>query len=125
MKKLLLSLLAAALFAAAAHATTLEDAKARGKLLCGVNPGLLGFAAKGDDGAWAGFDVDFCRAIAAAVFDDPKAVKFSPLSAKERFTALQSGEVDLLARNSTWMPDHLYLVLQTWPQWQQCPARLR
>ena len=76
MKKLLVALLAALLFTAAAHATTLEDVKARGKLLCGVNPGLLGFAAKGDDGNWAGFDVDFCRAIAAAVLGDAAKVDY-------------------------------------------------
>ena len=66
MKKSFLSLLATLLFAASVHATTLEDVKVRGKLLCGVNPGLLGFAAKGGDGVWSGFDVDFCRAVAAA-----------------------------------------------------------
>ena len=78
MKKLLLiwSLLASWLFAEATHATTLDDVKARGKLLCGVNSGLLGFAAKGDDGAWAGFDVDFCRAVAAAVLGDGAKVEF-------------------------------------------------
>jgi general L-amino acid transport system substrate-binding protein len=102
MKKLLLSLLATLLFTAAAHATTLEDVKARGKLLCGVNPGLLGFAAKGDDGTWAGFDVDFCRAIAAAVFGDAAKVDYVALSAQDRFDKLQSGAVDVLVRNTTW-----------------------
>jgi general L-amino acid transport system substrate-binding protein len=102
MKKLILSLLAALLFTAAAHATTLEDVKARGKLLCGVNPGLLGFAAKGDDGTWAGFDVDFCRAIAAAVFGDAAKVDYVALSAQDRFDKLQSGAVDVLVRNTTW-----------------------
>ena len=97
-----LSLLAALLFAAAAHATTLDDVKARGKLLCGVNPGLLGFAAKGDDGAWAGFDVDFCRAVAAAVLGDAAKVEFVPLTAQDRFEKLKSGAVDVLARNTTW-----------------------
>ncbi len=96
------SLLAALLFTAAAHATTLEDVKARGKLLCGVNPGLLGFAAKGDDGTWAGFDVDFCRAIAAAVLGDAAKVDYVALTAQDRFDKLKSGAVDVLARNTTW-----------------------
>ena len=102
MKKLLLSLLATVLFATAAHATTLEDVKARGKLLCGVNPGLLGFAAKGDDGNWAGFDVDFCRAVAAATLGDAAKVEYVPLTAQDRFEKLMSGAVDVLARNTTW-----------------------
>ncbi|MGL4405963.1 MAG: amino acid ABC transporter substrate-binding protein, partial [Notoacmeibacter sp.] len=85
-----------------ASAATLDDVKAKGFVQCGSNTGLAGFGSPNDAGEWSGFDVDFCRAVAAAIFDDPKAVKFSPLSAKERFTALQSGEVDLLARNSTW-----------------------
>jgi general L-amino acid transport system substrate-binding protein len=90
------------LFTAAAHATTLEDVKARGKLLCGVNPGLLGFAAKGDDGTWAGFDVDFCRAVAAAALGDAAKVEFVSLTAQDRFEKLKSGAVDVLARNTTW-----------------------
>jgi general L-amino acid transport system substrate-binding protein len=102
MKKLLLSLLAILFFTATAHATTLEDVKARGKLLCGVNPGLLGFAAKGDDGSWAGFDVDFCRAIAAAVLVDVTKVEYVALTAQDRFEKLASGAVDVLARNTTW-----------------------
>jgi general L-amino acid transport system substrate-binding protein len=102
MKKLLLSLLTTLLFTAVAHATTLEDAKARGKLLCGVNPGLLGFAAKGDDGTWAGFDVDFCRAVAAAALGDAAKVEYVALTAQDRFEKLKSGAVDVLARNTTW-----------------------
>ncbi|HUQ38052.1 MAG TPA: amino acid ABC transporter substrate-binding protein [Aestuariivirga sp.] len=102
MKKLLLSLLAALFFAASAHATTLEGVKARGKLLCGVNPGLLGFAAKGDDGTWAGFDVDFCRAVAAVTLGDATKVEYVGLSAQNRFDKLKSGAVDVLARNTTW-----------------------
>jgi general L-amino acid transport system substrate-binding protein len=90
------------LTATAATAATLDDVKAKGFVQCGVNTGLPGFAMPNDAGDWTGFDVDYCRAVAAAIFDDPKAVKFTPLSAKERFTALQSGEVDLLARNTTW-----------------------
>lgn len=86
----------------AVQAATLDDVKGKGFLQCGVNTGLVGFAAPDDAGNWKGFDVDFCRAIAAAVFNDPEAVKFTPLSAKDRFTALQSGEIDLLSRNTTW-----------------------
>ena len=104
MKKLLLtlSILIAALFSVVAHASTLDDVKARGKLLCGVNTGLLGFAAMDANGAWAGFDVDFCRAVAAAVLGDGTKVDFVPLSAQERFDKLKSGAVDVLARNTTW-----------------------
>ena len=102
MKKLLLSLLATLLFTGAAHATTLEDVKARGKLLCGVNPGLLGFAAKGDDGNWTGFDVDFCRAVAAAVLGDAAKVDYVALTAQDRFDKLASGAADVVARNTTW-----------------------
>ena len=85
-----------------AAASTLSDVKARGKLLCGVNSGLLGFAQKGDDGKWAGFDVDYCRAVAAAVLGDAEKVEYVPLTAKDRFDALKSGAIDLLARNTTW-----------------------
>jgi general L-amino acid transport system substrate-binding protein len=97
----------AALFAASAAeaqapANTLNQVKARGILQCGVGTGLAGFALPDAQGNWTGLDADFCRALAAAIFDDPKKVKFIPLSSKDRFTALQSGEVDLLARNSTW-----------------------
>jgi general L-amino acid transport system substrate-binding protein len=76
--------------------------KTRGILNCGANGTLAGFGLPDAQGNWTGLDVDFCRAIAAAIFDDPKKVKFVPLSAKDRFTALQSGEVDVLARNTTW-----------------------
>lgn len=82
--------------------TTLRTVAVRGNLLCGVNTGYFGFSAPNDKGEWAGFDVDYCRAIATAIFGDPFKVKFIPLSAKERFVALQSGEIDVLARNSTW-----------------------
>ena len=91
-----------ALGASAASATTLEDVKAKGFVQCGVNTGLAGFAAPDASGNWSGFDVDFCRAVSAAVFGDPNKVKFTPLSAANRFPALQSGEVDVLARNTTW-----------------------
>ncbi len=96
--------LALSLTAASAQAprATLDQIKARGVLNCGANTGLAGFGVPDAQGNWSGLDVDYCRAIAAAIFDDPSKVKFIPLSSKDRFTALQSGEVDLLARNSTW-----------------------
>jgi general L-amino acid transport system substrate-binding protein len=84
------------------HAQTLKTVKDRGTLSCGVSQGLPGFSSPDDKGEWTGIDVDVCRAIAAAVFNDPSKVKFVPLSAKDRFTALQSGEIDVLSRNSTW-----------------------
>ena len=86
----------------AASAATLDDVKAKGFVQCGVNTGLPGFSAPDDAGKWTGLDADYCRAVAATVFGDSTKVKFTPLSAKDRFTALQSGEVDVLARNSTW-----------------------
>lgn len=88
--------------ATAAQAGTLDDVKARGKLLCGVTTGLAGFGAPNDKGEWAGLDIDLCKGVAAAVFGDASKVEYKPLSAEQRFTALQSGEVDMLARNSTW-----------------------
>lgn len=81
---------------------TLDAVKARGALSCGVNTGLAGFSIPDDKGNWTGLDVDLCRAVAAAIFNDPSKVKFIPLSAKDRFTALQSGEIDVLSRNGTW-----------------------
>ncbi|WP_111497138.1 MULTISPECIES: amino acid ABC transporter substrate-binding protein [Marinobacter] len=83
-------------------ATTLESVKEKGHLQCGVTTGLPGFSQPDDKGNWTGIDVDTCRAVAAAIFGDPKAVEFTPLTAKERFTALQSGEIDMLSRNTTW-----------------------
>jgi general L-amino acid transport system substrate-binding protein len=94
--------LALAISSGAARATTLDEVKQRGYVNCGSNPGLPGFGLPDDSGNWTGFDVDFCRAVAAAIFDDPSKVKFIPLTAKDRFTALQSGEVDLLAHNTSW-----------------------
>jgi general L-amino acid transport system substrate-binding protein len=88
--------------AAFAQAKSLDQVKARGQILCGVSTGLAGFAQPDDKGVWTGLDVEFCRALSAVLFNDPNKVTFKPLSAKERFTALQSGEVDLLARNTTW-----------------------
>ncbi len=85
-----------------ASAGTLDDVKAKGFVQCGVTTGLAGFGAPNDQGQWAGFDVDFCRAMAAAIFGDAAKVKYTPTTSKERFTALQSGEIDVLARNTTW-----------------------
>jgi general L-amino acid transport system substrate-binding protein len=86
----------------AASAGTLDDVKSKGFIQCGVSQGLIGFSNPDDKNNWTGLDVDFCRAVAGAVFDDGQKVKFTPLSAKERFTALQSGEIDILSRNTTW-----------------------
>ena len=87
---------------ASAQTDTLTTVKNRGMLNCGVGTGTPGFAFTDDKGNWTGLDVDFCRAVAAVVFNDPKKVSFKPLTAKERFTALQSGEVDVLSRTTTW-----------------------
>ena len=76
--------------------------QARGAVACGVSTGLPGFSDRDDKGAWSGFDVDFCRALAAAVFDDPAKVTYVPLNAAERFDALKAGKIDVLSRNSTW-----------------------
>ena len=94
--------LAAGLSAQAASAQTLKTVKDRGMLSCGVSQGLPGFSTPDDKGNWTGLDVDICRAIAAAIFNDATKIKFVPLSAKDRFTALQSGEIDVLSRNTTW-----------------------
>ncbi len=94
--------LAAGLTTEAATAQTLKTVKDRGLLSCGVSQGLPGFSAPDDKGNWTGLDVDVCRAMAAAIFNDPSKIKFVPLSAKDRFTALQSGEIDVLSRNTTW-----------------------
>ena len=92
----------AGLVASAAAAQTLNTVKTRGTLNCGSNGTLAGFGLPDAQGRWTGLDADFCRALAAAIFNDQSKVKFVPLTAKDRFTALQSGEVDLLARNTTW-----------------------
>ena len=89
-------------FASSVSAATLDDVKKKGFVQCGVSQGLKGFSSPDDKGGWTGIDVDLCRAIASAIFGDPEKVKFTPLSAKERFTALQSGEIDVLSRNTTW-----------------------
>jgi general L-amino acid transport system substrate-binding protein len=105
MKKAIVSIafgLAASLVATGASAqATLNSVKQKGFLTCGSNTGLAGFGLPDAQGNWTGLDVDLCRAIAAAIFDDPTKVRFIPLAAKDRFTALQSGEVDVLSRNST------------------------
>jgi general L-amino acid transport system substrate-binding protein len=97
------SALALAASSGTAQAGAIFDAiKDKGFIQCGVSTGLAGFSNPDDAGNWSGIDVDVCRAIAAAVFGDAEAVKFTPLTSKERFTALQSGEVDVLSRNTTW-----------------------
>lgn len=91
------------LAAVPAHAgKTLDGIKARGQVVCGVNTGLAGFSAADSNGKWTGLDVDICRAVAAATLGDPEKVKYVPLNAQQRFTALQSGEVDVLSRNTTF-----------------------
>jgi general L-amino acid transport system substrate-binding protein len=87
---------------AGAQTKTLDTVKSRGSLTCGVNIGLAGFSQPDDKGNWTGLDVDYCKAIAAAVLGDATKVKYVPTTAKERFTALQSGEIDVLIRNTTW-----------------------
>jgi general L-amino acid transport system substrate-binding protein len=109
MKKLTLAALgvAGAMIASTAMAdghgnSTLAQVKEKGFVQCGVSQGLPGFSNADDSGNWTGLDVDLCRGVAAAVFGDANAVKFTPLSAKQRFTALASGEIDILSRNTTW-----------------------
>ena len=104
MKPLLAAAAALALGAAtsAVEAQTLKTVQDRGALVCGVSQGIAGFSIKDDKGAWSGFDVDFCRALAAAIFNDPSKVEFVPLTASERFDALKDKKVDVLSRNSTW-----------------------
>jgi general L-amino acid transport system substrate-binding protein len=88
--------------ATSADAQTLKTVQDRGKLICGVSQGIAGFSIKDDKGQWSGFDVDFCRALAAAIFNDPSKVEYVPLTASERFDALKGKKVDVLSRNSTW-----------------------
>jgi general L-amino acid transport system substrate-binding protein len=104
MKRLISLFLAGLAFAAShrASAQTLDQVKSRGQLICGVNVGLGGFALPDADGKWAGLEVDYCRAIAAAIFADGTKVKFVPLDAASRFEALKSGAVDVLIRSATW-----------------------
>ena len=96
------AVVAATLISSPAAADTLDDVRAKGFVQCGVSQGLPGFSMFNDAGDWSGLDVDMCRAVAAAVFGDSEKFKVTPLSAKERFTALKSGEIDVLTRNTTW-----------------------
>jgi general L-amino acid transport system substrate-binding protein len=93
---------AVSVFGHAASAQTLKAVKDRGELACGVSQGVFGFSSRSETGEWSGLDVDICRAIAAAIFNDPGKVRYVPLSAEERFAALQSNKIDVLSRNSTW-----------------------
>jgi general L-amino acid transport system substrate-binding protein len=99
---LLSGVMAIAMSATSHAATMLETVKQRGHLVCGVKESLPGFAIPNSEGVWEGFDVDVCRAVAAAVFGDASKVKYKPMSGKQRFTALQSGEIDILSRTTTW-----------------------
>jgi general L-amino acid transport system substrate-binding protein len=99
---IVLGLAGALALSAAAQSQTLKTVQDRGSLICGVNPGLEGFASKDANGQWSGFDVDFCRAVAAAIFNDPSKVQYVPLSASDRFDALKNKQIDVLSRNSTW-----------------------
>ncbi len=101
-KSVLFGLVTAAIFSTNVQADTLDDVKKAGMLKCGVSTGLAGFSQKDEKGNWSGLDVDVCRGVAAAVLGDASKVSYKPLTAKERFTALQSGEVDILSRNTTW-----------------------
>jgi general L-amino acid transport system substrate-binding protein len=102
MKKLMALGAGLALAGAAQAQSTLDAVKSKGFVQCGVNTGLAGFSQPDSRGVWKGIDVDLCRAVAATVFGDASKVRYTPLTAQQRFTALQSGEVDLLARNTTW-----------------------
>lgn len=97
-----LSVAALALATTVSSADTLDSIKKKGVLSCGVSTGIAGFSATDSSGKWKGLDVDMCQAVSSAVFGDPSKVKYVPLTAKERFTALQSGEIDMLSRSTTW-----------------------
>ena len=104
MNKITSTVMLASLLAVSANtsAATLDDVIGKGFVQCGVSQGLPGFSNFDEKGNWSGVDVDICRGMAAAIFNDSEAVKYTPLSSKERFTALQSGEIDVLSRNTTW-----------------------
>jgi general L-amino acid transport system substrate-binding protein len=102
LKTLSLSAAALALASTVSSADTLDSVKEKGVVTCGVSTGIAGFSATDSSGEWKGLDVDMCKAVASAVLGDSTKVKYVPLTAKERFTALQSGEIDLLARSTTW-----------------------
>lgn len=97
-----LTIAALALASTVSYADTLDSIKKKGSVSCGVSTGIAGFSATDSNGSWKGLDVDMCKAVASAVFGDASKVKYVPLTAKERFTALQSGEIDLLSRSTTW-----------------------
>jgi len=101
-KTIIAALAAIAVTATTAPAQTLKSVRDRGQLICGVSQGLPGFSIQGEQGRWTGFDADFCRTLAAAVFNDVSKVQFVPLSASERLIALQSKRIDVLSRNTTW-----------------------
>jgi len=102
MKKIILSISLAALLPMFSTASTLTQVMERGALHCGVHPNLPGFSVEKSKGNWVGFDIDICRAVAAAVFGDANKVKYIPLSAKDRFEALTDNKIDLLSRTTTW-----------------------
>ena len=102
MKKALVLVAVLATPAFAQQQSTLDTVRSKGFVQCGVNTGLAGFSQPDSKGVWKGIDVDVCRGVAAAVFGDSSKVRYTPLTAQQRFTALQSGEVDILARNTTW-----------------------
>ena len=105
MQKMLVTFAAAAslgLVATAAQAATLDDVKAKDYIQCGVTGGVAGFSAPDANNVWAGLEVDFCRAVAAAVFNDAGKVRYTPLTSQERFAALSAGEIDILSRTTTW-----------------------
>ena len=105
MKKMLVTFAAAAslgLVATAAQAATLDDVKAKDYVQCGVTGGVAGFSAPDANNVWAGIEVDFCRAVAAAIFNDAGKVRYTPLTSQERFAALSAGEIDILSRTTTW-----------------------
>jgi general L-amino acid transport system substrate-binding protein len=104
MKTLMLSAVAGAVLlgATASHAATLDNVKKKGYVQCGVTGGVAGFSAPDANNTWTGLEVDYCRALAAAIFDDPGKVRYTPLTSTERFAALSSGEIDVLSRTTTW-----------------------
>ncbi|MBN9332326.1 transporter substrate-binding domain-containing protein, partial [Devosia sp.] len=105
MQKQLVTLAATAILslsAVSAQAAILDDVKAKGYVQCGVTGGVPGFSAPNSSNVWTGIEVDFCRAMAAAIFNNPESVRFTSLTSQERFTALSAGEVDVLSRTTTW-----------------------
>ena len=102
MKKMVLFILLASTSPVSLGQSTLDSVRSKGFVACGTNTGLAGFSQPDSKGVWRGIDVDVCRAVAAAVFGDAAKVRYSPATTQQRFTALQSGEVDLLSRNTTW-----------------------